>query len=371
MPRPKRRTFKVTVVVRRGITYIRLRPPTGKGQEKLQPPQTDDPESEARAIEARLNARLAPKNFPADPKLVDVFARHVEWRATDHQTQPNTLRSYQGVRVAVVQAFGGTLSSQLDRAVVRGAQQALLRLGRKPSYVNLVLQKVSKAWAWAAEEGIVAGPWPKVAALTAPKTEHRPFHHREVERFYLAARDYAGGRYLALFVLLGEVGSRIGETVRLQGQDVDRQAKTVTFRAETTKTRRPRTCAVSAEVLALVPKRKAGEWIFRAALRPERHMPERSAIEALYRCLKKVGLRSQPLVLHSLRGYVVRKLHSAGVPLKDAMDYVGHRSARVHLSYMEGAERPSQHSMLVAARHVHDPLGALGPRKGPQKRGKT
>lgn len=361
MSRPKRTTVKVTPYTRNGRVYLRVRPPAGTGRESLQPVETDDAAKEAAELEARINAALAAKAAPlaSDPKVMDVFRRHVEFRSSDPLTSPGTVRCYLHSARPLDTAFGALHASALDRGSLLEARKKLVQQGRVSTSVNQLLGRIAHAWSWATDGGLVAVPWPQVDSLPEKRTERRAVAPHELEALLREARAHAGGRHLPLFLLLGDLGSRIGETVRLRGRDVDRAASVVTFRRDTTKGRRARSCAVSPEVLALLPDRGPDALLFPSPKDPARHFSERGALAALHVMLERAGLADEPLVLHSLRGYFVRKLHTAGVPLKDAMDFVGHRSVRVHLGYMEGASGPSQHAMQASARDVHNPLVSL------------
>lgn len=322
----------------------------------------------AREDERRMNGRLAPR-AGEDPLVVLVYDRHLAFRESDKLTAPNTRRSYRSIRGAIARAFDGVRASEMTAPRVRQGQRALLDvIGLEASTANLYLRKLSRAWRWAHDaEHAGVGPWPKVEALPSDPTEKRQYTAPELERVLAEAQRYAGGRYVPLFCLLGENGARISEACALRERDVDRGGGFLRLTATKTRRRqRSRTVAVSPEVLAMLPVRaELDELVFRGIEDATKPLAPRTVNCALAKILDRAGLAGEPLDLHSFRRYVVRKLHTAGVPLKDAMAFVGHDSVATHLGYMRDVASPDQHGLLAQARGQHDHLGALAPARVP------
>ena len=120
---------------------------------------------------------------------------------------------------------------------------------------------------------------------------------------------------------MAENGGRVSELCQLRGKHVNRQTGHVLLAK--TKTHRQREVGVTPEVMSLIPVVGPEEYVFPSARDRNKPLNPRTALGALHKILERVGLADQPLDTHSFRRYVCRKLHSAGVPLKDAMEIVG------------------------------------------------
>lgn len=356
------RTFRVSARLRGNAWSLRIRPPTGSGQEREVPIQAASPEdaqAQAQALAASLNAKLAAEVSREDPRTVlEVLDRHIEWRQQGHERSRgaegdsalrglagNTVRSFQTARAALADALGGLLVGELDRtAVVRVQERLGARL--KHSTANLYVQRLGSAWDWAHERGLVAAPFPRWRRLPTERTAHRDPTPEEAERLLAAAREFQGGRYLPPLLLLAEQGARAGEVLGLRGRDVSRSTGAVTYRI--TKTREARTVELSREVMALLPEAGPDEPVFRAA-RGRGAMPYDSLRGAWVVIRRMAGLEGEPLVLHSWRAYVIRKLHEANTPLRESMAVVGHKSVQTHMNYLAGRQTPGQRERLRAA----------------------
>lgn len=347
--------------------YITVRGPGVRRRVSSGTTDREAAERDAREREARMNARLAPKRGE-DPLVLTVMDRHVAARAADTHTAPGTLETYQRARAALAVPLEGVRASDLERADVTRAQRHLVeRLdppALAPGTANLYMQKLRHAWQWAQREGHPGvGAWPGHEGLPVERTAKREYRADELDRVLAAATDYAEGRMVPLLCLLAEIGPRIGEAVATRGRDLGRKTGALTL--YTTKTgrrggRRTRTVLLSPEMLAMLPERRPDEWLFRAARDADQPMCARVAREALRRILGRAGLAGERLDFHSFRRYVVRKLHTAGVPMRDAMSYVGHTSVKAHMSYMDDAMTPkAQQEIIDKSRAVHDPLSAL------------
>jgi integrase len=370
--------FRVTIIApgkRDGPNWqLRIRPPHGQGRPKdasTGTPDRAEAERQRAELELRLNAHLVPRE-DTDPLVVDVYSRHLAFRERDPLTAANTVRSYRGALPAVVRAFEHVRGSELTRARVIQAQRFMLeQLGLEAPTVNTYLKKLARAWAWAQEqEQPGVGAWPKVRALPTEPTVKREYKPEELEAVLREAQAYADGRYVAMFCLLGENGARISEACALRERDVDRARGLIKITSTKTRRRqRSRVVPVSPEVMGMLPVREDPlSFVFRAVEDPSKHMNPRTVLAALATVLERSGLKGEPLDLHSFRRYVVRKLHSAEVPLKDAMAIVGHDNVATHLSYMRGLPSDQQHAFLERARERHDHVRAvLSPDRVPDR----
>ena len=365
----KKGHIRVTVVApgpNDGASWYRLIRGPGMRPKRVSCRTTDRTEAErmAREQEARMNAALAPRRGE-DPLVMTVYGRHVAFREGDRLTAKGTVESYKTARKALAVAFADVRASSMTAGAVVKGQRALIDLCElDPSTANTYMHKLAHAWRWAHKaEHSGVGPWPGMEALPEERTRKRQLTNAEAEAVLREAQDYAGGRFVALFCLLSESGARVGEALALRGRDVDRKAGSVMLTTPKTRLkRRTRTIHLSPEVMALLPERRPNEWVFRAVRNADKPLSDSTVTSARMTIMERAGLSGEPLDLHSFRRYVVRKLHSAGVPLKDAMDYVGHDSVKVHLAYMHDLPSPEkQRDLLARAKAQHDPIAALTP----------
>lgn len=347
--------------------YILIRGPGVRRRISSGTTDRAEAEAQAREREGRMNARLSPKRGE-DPLVITVMDRHIAAREADVTTAPATLDTYHRARAALAAPLVDVRASTFTRAAVTRAQLHLVtRLDHPalaPITANLYMSKLKHAWEWAAREGHPGvGAWPGHDGLPVERTRKREYRPEELDRVLRAAVDYAEGRMVPLLCLLAEIGPRISEAVAIRGRDLDRSTGALTLYTRKTGRRggrRTRTVLLSPEVLAMLPDRRPDEWLFRAARDADSALCPRVAREALRRIRERAGLGREPLDLHSFRRYVVRKLHRAGVPLRDAMSYVGHESMRAHLAYMDDVLQPEQQKeIIVKARVIHDPIALL------------
>jgi integrase len=137
-------------------------------------------------------------------------------------------------------------------------------------------------------------------------------------------------------------GARRGEFCQLTGADVDWKAKTLTLRAQKTKTVRtlPMTEALE-QLLRSLPRSLDPAAPLLPAIQPM------ELTRAFRRYVQAIGLAN--LTFHDLRHDVGSTLAMAGVPQRAIMEILGHRDLRMSARY--------QH---VAPDHLRKAVGALG-----------
>ena len=123
---------------------------------------------------------------------------------------------------------------------------------------------------------------------------------------------------------------RQGQVAALEWRDVDLAAKTVTARAETTKTGRPHTIPLTGEALAIVERARAARrldcpYVFHRGGEPLRLRGGTSPLRRAWaKACKDAGFAGH--VLHCLRRSGVRNMIQAGVDPLTAMAQSGHRT---------------------------------------------
>lgn len=167
-----------------------------------------------------------------------------------------------------------------------------------------------------------------------------------------------------LWRFLVERGSRAGETSKLRWADVDLDAMTATFRAETTKTRRGRTVPLTPGVIAVLRELRAQHAVVldrdpgpedRVFLRPygkpwtTTGAGPGSLLRAFRRIARLAGLplldtRGRSLDVHALRGTAATRMLRNGIPVDLVMDVGGWTSSEVLRSHyrdlrLEDAQR--------------------------------
>jgi len=285
-----------------------------------------------------------------------------------HRVRPATLALYRtAVRRHVIPALGRIELARLRPSDVESMTGAMIDAGSAPSTAALTRRVLVVALSDAARDGLVAR---NVARLARPprtaEPRRRALSADEVRRFLAAIADDP----LSPLVMLGvATGMRRGELLALRWSDVDETAGTLTIAralarsasggyavAEPKSRRARRTLALPAMAREALTRQRglqdaermaAGDaWqdtagvIFADPLGRQWH-PE--TITSAYRALVgRSGIGR--LRLHDLRHTAATLALSAGVPVRDVSDALGHASPSITLdiygqSVAEGPRR--------------------------------
>lgn len=315
---------------------LRIYPPGGGGsrQESARPATTEEEACAiARAREAELNG--------SGISLEAALRLHIEHLESLPNPKANTLSALRTSLARVARPLGVTPPTRESLMRIR---DQLRHDGLASSTVNTYFAHAAGAWNWAHERGLAAYRWPKLRRLKERKTELAPCTPEEtaalLEHFNgLAGRYSWAGPY---FSLLAAAGSRVTETLLLEGEDVDREAAAVTFRADRTKTETWRRASIPRDVVERLPAGPGRLW---PDLNPQR------VRRAWRQALTALGYEGRPIRPHSLRRGWITDAFEAGVPLPHIMAQVGHTDAQTTLVYQQRATR---RDLARSSRQIQD-----------------
>jgi site-specific recombinase XerD len=168
----------------------------------------------------------------------------------------------------------------------------------------------------------------------------------------LQGRDPRAMRDLAIFLLLGQTGLRASDVARLQIQDIDGRARTVTIRRS--KSRRPSELPITDEARAAVlryvrhgrPRVATSALFVTQAFPYDVGMTAHSVSSVVARAFKKARIEHPSKGAHVLRHTLATRLVAARQPLKAIADVMRHRDidttvryVRVNLERLQAATR--------------------------------
>lgn len=348
-----REHYRITVVKPRkndgGNWMLVLRAPAAQGRAprrfssgKKYPEEHAAAEKLAREKEAELNRKgraLSPDGLGADPDFADVYDAWLESLALV-KTSGETIATRRSARVKLAAAFGELRDSTMTSELVTRGRDALLAAKLIASTVNAYMRWAATAWWWAHDRGIVRSEWrPPKKRLLEDATERRPFTLEE-QRAVLAHWRERDPFWHGLFALAVFTGARVSDLVSFrEGEHVKRGVREgwglVAYdeRKKVRELHRHREVYVPAEILALIPEREAGAFLFPSG---KGHVTSFGARKALKVSLVALGLPAseiKKLGPHSFRRSTVADLEDAGVPQRAAMAFMNHRSAAIHERY--------------------------------------
>lgn len=207
---------------------------------------------------ARDARRLPAPPAPTVARLVDAYLDDAAWMGRlAAKTRGETARL---LRHSAVPRWGDRLVTAVTQRDVSDYLGEIVARGHGPM-ANSVREKLIRFGAWCVEkEYLAANPAAGTKRPAKPRFKDRVLTEAEVGRAWPRLPLPAKLQLL--------VGSRLGEMVQVQWRDVDLDARVMTFRAETTKTRVGRAVPLSAPVVTLL-----SEWA--AHGRPEYVFPGR------------------------------------------------------------------------------------------------
>lgn len=304
----------------------------GRAEEQRCSSGTLDPahaELERARFEADLNAGT--RTVPA---IMDARIGALEAEVRQGTKSQESVDGFRTARDRMAETLDVT---EPTRAAILRARDQLGERGVGSETINTYLRRAAACWRWAEERGMVAVSWPRLKALPKPPRSKRPYSPAEVEAVLAWVAAWQGGRWHALLSLVADTGRRVGEVCKLQGRDVDRSEATVRIAQ---KGQRVLVLPVSPEVLALLPRRKPGEWMFPRPRRGGGAGPaHRNAVRQVVR--RAVAALKIPdgerLDTHSLRRSFAADAHRAGVPDDVTRRLTGHETRAMLGHYQRDA----------------------------------
>ncbi|WP_462383298.1 tyrosine-type recombinase/integrase [Pseudomonas sp. Marseille-QA0892] len=290
----------------------------------------------AKAIEQQERAQAwREKELGANPsrtfeEVVIEYLRH----ACQHQ------RSYQTTqyRVKALRAhFAGTVMNDLAGKDVREYAQSRLDAGSSQATVNRELAALSAAINWCNKEKEWQLPNP-VKGRTFRESEGRVrwINRAEVEALCRAARSQRHGAMLEDFIRLAvNTGCRKEEMLGLEWRRVDLHNRLVVLEGEHTKAGKRRSIPLNEGAVAALKSRMAFRaehcpttpWVF-ARASGDRATSIRAGFES---ACEQAGIEN--FRIHDLRHTCAAWLVTAGVPLIEVRELLGHSTVQMTEKY--------------------------------------
>lgn len=176
------------------------------------------------------------------------------------------------------------------------------------------------------EEYAVANPAARLAKIKMTRRKARPFRLEQVEAMIDSG---AYSRTRDIITICALTGLRIGEVVKIRGEDVDPQGMVLASVRKGALEHRIAITPMLAEIVGRYPRR--GWWFpspYASKPFPEGggHILMRSASDAVSKAIRRAGITDRNLTGHSLRHYCATTMLKAGVPLRVIQEHLGHAS---------------------------------------------
>jgi integrase len=295
----------------------------------------------------------------ADPMLGALFDNYLEERTPTKR--PRTQKHDRRARELFVACFGhhrkvSTLSARDWHRYIELRRRGVLggrAVGNRT--IESDLKWLLAVLNWAVRAHILARN--PLTGLPVPreKNPNRPVFTDEEYAALCRLAPTIDRRFLLAVVLAHETGHRIGAIRQLRWSDLDLEAKTVAWRAETDKTGRAHTTPLTrAAIHALHAERQRHPVIGDQPLFPSRRNPRRPLSGTLFHqwmwaALDVLGLRKRRgLGFHGLRRKFATELRN--VPLKDLMTLGGWRDHRTILQCYQHLDLDAMRSALESRR---------------------
>lgn len=313
---------------RKGSPYwwVNLKGP--QGQRIRQSTGTCD-KQEAAAIEGRMKAELWQQQaWGKEPEYTfeDVIAEYLKFRKGS--------RSFAGAQISariLLEHFGGRTLNSIKKADVRQAMQNMQeKRGYKSSSVITRMSTFKAAISYCRKELDWKIEDPS-QGLRVPRTEKRVRWLTEKEAHDLvgAASELSIGYVLTDFIELAlNTGMRKNEMLKLQWHSVDLKNRLIVLLADENKSKRTRSIPLNDSAIAVMKRRRTfskkncpeSPWVMAKRDGSRLVSPDRAFKEA---CII-AGIND--FRIHDLRHTCASWLVSAGVPLADVKEVLGHAS---------------------------------------------
>ena len=313
---------------RKGSPYwwVNLKGP--QGQRIRQSTGTCD-KQEAEAIEGRMKAELWQQQaWGKEPEYTfeDVIAEYLKFKKGG--------RSFAAVQISariLLEYFGGRTISSIKKPDVRQAMQNMQRQRNyKPSSVSARMSTFKAAISYCRKELDWKIEDPS-KGLRVPQAEKRArwITKEHAHDLVKAASKLSIGYVLVDFIELAlNTGMRKNEILKLQWHNVDLQNRLIVLQADENKSKRVRSVPLNDAAVAAIRRRQAfvrlvcpeSPWVM--AKRNGMHLV--SANRAFNIACMSAGI--EDFRIHDLRHTCASWLVSAGVPLADVKEVLGHAS---------------------------------------------
>lgn len=246
------------------------------------------------------------------------------------QSRDETLRKLaEFVQVSPTQITKWDLEDFLDRPNHRTGEPL------SPGTKQVERSYLQSVFGWMVDEGIRASdPAARLPKVRVPRRRARPLHLEHIDNMLesgilQSTRD--------LITIAACTGLRIGEVVKLRGEDVDWVSKTI---HSVRKGNLSHVVFMPPAVVAIAERMPRSGWWFPSPYTNTQfpdgggHVLMKSASTRVSIVLRKVGIQA-PITAHSLRHYYATTLLRQGVPVRVVQEMMGHASLATTQLYLE------------------------------------
>ncbi|MEE4332250.1 site-specific integrase [Pseudomonas alliivorans] len=322
--------------------------------------------SAAKAIEQEhRGAAWRQKELGVDPPRMFEEVM-IEYLDHARQTQRSFATTQYRVK-ALLDHFGGRVMNDLAGKDIREYSSLRMKAGKSAATVNRELAALSAAINWCAVELEWKLPNPvKGRTLREAESRVRWLTRAEVESLCREARRQRGGDMLEAFIRLAvNTGCRKNELVGLEWRRVDMANRLIYLEGANTKAGKRRSIPLNDGAMAALKGRMA----FRAEYNPAspwvfiRKNGDKvvDLSEGFNGACERAGIRD--FVIHDLRHTCAAWLATAGVPLMEIRDLLGHSTTQMtekyaHLSPARVRDAVGILDMpLSQSRYIENPAG--------------
>ena len=197
--------------------------------------------------------------------------------------------------------------------------------------LNNMRASLSSFFTWLHEEGLIAkNPMRRIAPIKRPKVIRKPFSAEEMKRLRMACKSQ---RDLALVEFLYSTGIRVGESVRLNRNQVDfTEGECVVYG----KGAKERTVFISPKAsihlrLYLESRTDSNPALFVWDKRPNKRLSEKGVWAICQKLGSRAGVKNAHP--HRFRRTLATDVLSRGMPLQEAREILGHEKMDTTLLY--------------------------------------
>ncbi|WP_127506602.1 tyrosine-type recombinase/integrase [Paenibacillus humicus] len=246
-------------------------------------------------------------------------------------------------------------------------------VGLSPRSVNNIIRNLRSFFNHHVKERTIAySPMDAIRYQTEDKDTFEVFTDDEVKRLLDAPnrRVFTGLRDYCMMLVLIDTACRVGELTQLRISDVDLKTRTITFRAEITKTKTTRVIPISkrtakeVEVLISFMNVESSDFLWLSQF-GERYFAD-SFSKMLKKYGKKAGVTNARVSPHTFRHYAAVSLLKGGMDAFQVSRLLGHSSVRVTEIYVKYTE-----SDIINAHETASPVTRLVDSGNFRKSGKT
>lgn len=189
---------------------------------------------------------------------------------------------------------------------------------------------------WMVDEGYLAhSPAARLPRVKVPRRRPRPLRMEHID---LMLESGAYRRTREIITIAALTGLRVGEVVKIRGEDVDMISGTI---RSNRKGGLDHLVWMPADVRAIAETKPTSGWWFPSPYRNEQfpdgggHILMKSASSRISRVLRRAGIKDPRITGHSLRHFYATTLLREGVKVRVVQEMLGHASLATTQLYLE------------------------------------